>query len=286
MLRPVRAPRPNRPPDAPRRRRRLRTLLLACVFVVAPGAALAAMPSSGLEGLGKKVSDAELGEMRGKFVSANGVSYFGVELQTVWQTADQTTVAATMLVSINLAGGTPSPQILIGWSRDCTSCAASSVDIAGAGGAVTVFSVPTLNVGGLDTVQGAVQSQEIRGSDNVVQNAMSIAVLNNPTAIPTAGSGLTAVTSSSTESFSDGSAIHFIVRPNEVGVVLQGAGDSGLVRQAVNGDLNQVAQNVMLASDFNSIHNSVNITVGLDTIQLAEQISLQNAMSALKGRGF
>jgi hypothetical protein len=55
----------------------------------------------------------------------------------------------------------------------------------------------------------------------------------------------------------------------------------------VNGNLNQAAQHVILSSSNNVIDNRMNIVIGLDNLaQQATRLSVQNAMSTMKGHGF
>src|SRR4051794_2303295 len=116
-----------------------RLLLASAAFALigSMGAKAAlAEPLSGLEGLGRPVSDQELGTMRGKFVAPGGIAYFGIAMSSSWQGNDGITTSATLLFSINLAGaasGQVTPHVMISWSRDCAACGDSSMDLSGFG---------------------------------------------------------------------------------------------------------------------------------------------------------
>lgn len=282
----------------PRPRAPAKKLWLLCLATSFPVLAGFAPPSTGIEGLGVKVPDAELAEMRGKFINSRGVSFFGLQLQTSWQGTDGVTTYATVLFSVDfasLAGQAQgaAPRLLVGWSRACDGCGDSAMDVTtfGPAAADDYVAIDTsaggLPVGGLSTVQGAVQSQNISGSDNRVRNDMQIAVVP-ASALPTlkATEGLTEVTSSASETFSDGDAVHVLLGSNSLMLAMSSGQGPDAVRQGVDGVFSQAAQHVLLASDFNSIHNSIGITIGLNELMQADALRAQAALSAMKGRGF
>lgn len=266
-----------------------RALLVAFALASMPVQCAAQLPETGLEGFGTKVSDAELGEMRGKFISPAGVSYFGVSLHTSWQGADGITTFATLLFTVDFAGGGQGtvPQLLIGWSRDGDE----AMDVTGFGAAAADSYVAISNngivpVGGLAGVNGAVQSNEIAGSDNRVHNAMTIAVVPIGAVSAPDTSGLSAVTSTTTQNFADGDTVQFILEPGQIALALSGQGGMDAVRQSLDSDLGQAAQHVLLNSNFNTVNNHFGITVGIDELRQIDRISVDSALAAMKGRGF
>jgi hypothetical protein len=268
------------------------TLLIAGPLIIAAG-----LPDTGLEGVGRQLSDGELSDLRGKFIDPSGVSYFGLALQTSWQTIDGITTAATIMFNVNFANGATtltgaSPTLLIGWSRDCEGCGDPSLDVpvfgpAAADGyvAITPNGGP-VPVGGLASVEGAVQSQNIAGSDNRVLNNMSIAVVPADAVGAMNTAGLTPITSSTSANFADGDQIQFIVQPNEIALALSNAGGTDAVLQGVNGNLNQAVQHVLLGSDLNNINNRVGMTIGIDQLRQLDSARVNTALSAMKGHGF
>jgi hypothetical protein len=268
-------------------------LWMALLLASAPIVAGFTLPTTGIEGVGVEVADSELAEMRGRFVSADGISYFGLQLQTSWQGTDGITTYANVLFNVDFASGAgqsqgATPHLLVGWSRDGDS----SMDVVGFGpaaqnGYVAVVTSPgTMDVGGLNSVQGAVQSQNIAGAGNNVRNDMSIAVVPASSINRPNGQGLTEVTSGSSQTFSDGDAVHFILGSNAVGLALSSGDGPDGVRQNVDGVLNHAAQHVLLASDLNAVHNSMNITIGLNELRQMDSVRVDHALSTMKGRGF
>jgi len=261
--------------------------------------ALTAMspPATGIEGLGKPVSDAELSDMRGKFISPEGISYFGLQLQTSWQGQDGITTYATVLFNVDFANGASSgggtPHLLIGWSRDCDGCGDAALDVPGFGssaqdGYVAIVSngAGSSPVGGLQTVQGAVQTQQIAGADNHVLNDMKILVVPADQVHSMTPAGLSEITQSASKSFIDGDKVDFVLGSNQIALALSSGEGRDFVLQSVDGAEKQAAQHVVLNSDLNAIKNAVSITVGLDQLKQLDRPQVGNALSAMKGRGF
>lgn len=276
--------------DRPRGRhcvRRTAALTLACCTALLVGAS---PPESGLEGLGRTVSDGELADMRGKFVQPSGVHFFGIEILQTWQGPDGVTLQATLEFNVDFAGGgvnqaNATPRLQIGWSRSCDSCGDPSLDLRDpdAGGSVTLTQASdALPLGEFVTVNGLVQSQQIAGSDNGVRNIMrvDVAPASASSRVPEGGSDLD---TSATQVLANGDAIHFVVARNELGLAMTRGGD--VVRSGVGGPVNQVAQEVILQSNFNTIRNDIGITLGVDDVGMFDRIGVSGAMSAMKGRG-
>ena len=138
---------------------------------------------AGIEGLGTKVADEDLSQMRGKFATPNGIGYFGLEMSTSWQTPDGITTQARLAINFDFAGsgagGNPTPQVFVSWQRDEgeETLDVRSFGQQAQGGYVALTTSGAVPVGGLDTVHGAVQSQQIAGDDNSVRNAMTVAIV-------------------------------------------------------------------------------------------------------------
>ena len=269
----------------------LASAAFALISVVAPRPAFAES-FSGLEGLGKPVPDSELGTMRGKFVAPSGIAYFGIAMASSWQGADGITTFANLLFSIDFAGsGQPTPQLMISWSRDCSSCGDSSMDLSGFGPAASNSYVAltgngaTIPVGALDSTTGAVQTQQIAGSDNVSRNSMSIEIVPAGS-IANNTSGMTQLTAfgTQTQHFSDGDTLQFTFSDHGLGIAM--TDQNGALRQGVNGDVGQLGQNLLISGNNIVAGNSMNLIIGMDPAAAAQHLNIQNALSAMKGIGF
>ena len=160
-------------------------VLFASLTFASPS--FASEPTSGLEGLGKPVSDEALSDMRGKYVAPSGIAYFGILMNSSWQGANGVTTDATLLFSINFqaaANGSSNgmPVVMISWSHACATCGDSSMDVtnfspSSGNSYVAVTNGGSIPLGSLNTVNGVVQSQQIAGSDNQSRNAMSIEIV-------------------------------------------------------------------------------------------------------------
>jgi hypothetical protein len=268
--------------------------MIATALVMSSTAVANPPMNSGLEQFGAKVSDRQLGDMRGKFVRPGNISYFGISMATSWQNSDQITTSAVLLFSVAFANGAglggANPMVAVAWNRDCGGCADPAMDVAGFGPAaergylaVTATS-QLIPVGGLDSVHGAVQSQQIAGTDNRVTNAMQLAVVPSSMAHQMDSSQLQTLSQSTAENFADGSALGFVVSANQLGISMVSADGKSALRQGVDGTLNQASQHVLVGDNFNSISNAMTITIGIDGPPQGQSLPLDGALSALNDR--
>ncbi len=228
---------------------KMRRLLTACLLLLAGAVAApaCAAPLSGLEGIGTPVSDQTLDAMRGKFVAPEGVTYFGILMSSSWQGSDGITTSANFLLSIDFAAaaaGSSSgmPVVMVSWARQCTTCDDPSMDVSGfTPGANGYVAIP---VGGLNTVTGVVQDQQIAGSDNRSANVMSIVLVPSGSAVLNT-SGMTALApGQQSKTFTDGDTLQFSYSNQQLGLAM--TDQNGALRQSVNGNLGQVAQDILI----------------------------------------
>lgn len=258
----------------------------AAIFITAsPGTAQAEMVNPGDIGLGSaaRVTDARLSEMHGKFISADSISYFGITLQTLWQTSDGVITSARMALEVNFVGGDPMPRVTVGWIRDgdpsldvqsfSANAAPNYIAMGGGTGAQ-----------GLGSVNGAVQTNVIAGTDNRVGNAMSIAIVPATNLLSTAAGD--SITGSRTDTAPDGDKIQFVLSQGQFGMAITDAQGGGSVSQGVNQNPGQLAQSVLLAGTANVISNVMNVTIGVDQLRAMNDARVDNALSAMRGHGF
>ncbi|QFT76461.1 hypothetical protein [Erythrobacter sp. THAF29] len=242
---------------------------------------------SGLESLGREVADEELSDMRGKFIKADSVHYFGVEMVQSWTNADGLTMQATLQFSVDFANGASNlegatPSIQISWSRVCDECLDTDMDVADLS---AVGDTPTLlEVGRFETLEGLVQTQEIAGSDNRVLNKMHFSVVPASSIDSTIPEGSQSVLPGVSQIVDGDDQIQFQVARNELGISMSRGDES--VQQGVSGEMSQVAQHVILQSSLNTIRNEMAITVGVNDLATMRTHNIQSALSVMKGRGF
>lgn len=243
--------------------------------------------------LGVPVPDHQLDAMRGRFISPDAISYFGISMLTSWQDENGITTAARLAFNVDFlspaGSGSPVPRLLIGWERTGDS----AMDVAGVpDGYVAVTLGPDQALGGaeaagaLDTVGGAVQANVIAGADNVTRNSMQIAVVPRD-ALPTAGpQGLEAASGNTSVGFADGDQLQFRMEGNELGLVMTGGNGLDSTMQTVGGDLGQMLQQTMLQSDRNSVFNSSAIVFGVETARNLDRTQGSEVLLSMKGFGF
>lgn len=255
-----------------------------------------AVPLSGLEGIGQPVPDDALAGMRGKFVAPSGISYFGIQMASSWQGSDGITTSAILMFSIDFAhiagnSGTATPHLLISWSRECSACGDSTMDVSGFGPSASNGYVAlaggglAIPVGALNSATGVVQSQQIAGSDNQSHNALTIEIVP-ASAITPDTTGMTALAHPGSEShqFDDGDVVQFNYSSHQLGLTL--TDQNGALQQGVDGTFGQLAQHVLIDGSNVVASNSMNLMIGMDPSAAAQRLSIQNALATMKGQGF
>lgn len=246
-----------------------RLFVLAAPAAVALSGTPGAAQDTGL-GAAARASDAELETMRGKFIAADSVRFFGVTLHTLWQTGDGVVTAATLGLSLWLGDGSAAPEVVVSWTRDGD---------------------PGMNVAGFApdaashyVTAGAVQTSVIAGSDNAAANRMSLAIVP-ASSVATAGTG-GSFAGTTTGVAADGDTIRFNAANGQFGLAIHDAQGGGTVAQSITSAPGQLGQSILLTSDHNVVNNTMAVTLGIDHGQIAAGVNLGNALSAMKGHGF
>src|SRR5512139_4125285 len=60
-----------------------------------------------------EIADATLGDMRGRYISANQILYFGVEMRTVWNTAAGDVYGAALNIGIDRSTNSARPTTVV-----------------------------------------------------------------------------------------------------------------------------------------------------------------------------
>lgn len=214
-----------------------------------------------------ELSKQELSEIRGKFLSrSNGISFFGISMNTTWGRPSQSTHTVGMGLGINLANKN-SPNINI--SRG-----------GSIGDKVTNTPGPAINPA-LTQISGSAQNIQIAGNGNTVENKVELAVagpdsiasagiVHNTSPAPTQASPAptqVGAPANDVETFnSDGVVTRFSSTPNNVGYSI--ATESGTVVQQLGTNPlgnNALLQSASLAGHGQHIVNNIKMAVVLDT---------------------
>lgn len=239
--------------------------------------------------VGPPVPDEELAQIRGKFIQADSISFFGISMITSWQDESGVTTVARLMFNVdflaNSGTGKPDAKLMVGWVREGDP----AMDVTGSHAGYTPLIVgdEVVPVGGLGETKGAAQANIITGADNSALNGMQIALVPSSSLQKFQGDGLTPITGSTVQSFSDGDLLEFRLGANELGLVLTGnhGGDSSI--QSVGGEFSNLLQQTVLNSDGNAIFNNAAVIIGTDFNGSAfDAIRATEALSPMKGHGF
>lgn len=229
---------------------------LAGALVTLPLARAALPPDLNVFDHATVIADDELGHMRGKFVAAGQVMYFGVEMVTQWLASSGQAITASGVLQINLFGNTPQvsfvPTITVEQKAAMGGAAGQGSAVAGGGG-------------GLQDVTGVVQNIQVAGTSNGITNTIGINVQNasgQPALQPPSTGSLSASTTTVSGSVAsvglgnNGMTVAVAV-PDQGRAVQQ-------IRQVGMGG-GQVLQSVQLGGDVNQIHNRINLNVQMNS---------------------
>ncbi|MEE4338968.1 hypothetical protein [Erythrobacter sp.] len=264
------------------------TLLLAIPTqpLLAAGPDLSALADA------EPIADEELADMRGKFVTSDAVSFFGITMLTSWQDSSGVTTLAQLLFSVDFLpgaqGGAPTPQLMIAWSRAGETGGDPSMDVTDMHEGYTPYIPPqeAFGVGGLDTFSGAAQVNVIAGADNRSLNSMQVMVVPSSAVGALSQDGLTAIDGPAELAFADGDTLQFRLADNQLGIVMTGNDGFDSTSQLAGGDIGQVLQQTILNSNSNMIENRASVIFGIDALQNQQTVRVQEALSAMKGHGF
>lgn len=272
---------------AMRRGARATRFLATALLAASAVPTFAGMPDlSALSGA-SRVSDGELSEMHGKFVSPESVSYFGITMLSSWQDASGITTLANLVFSVNFlpnGGGRPVPQLLIAWSREGDP----AMDVTDTHEGYVPYIPPqdVLGVGALDTFAGAAQANIIAGADNSARNGMKVMIVPSSAVPSLTQEAMTSTSGPVDLVFADGDELHFQMDGNQVGIVMTGNGGLDSSSQLAGGKIGQLLQQSILKSDNNAIENRASVIFGVDAMQNTQLVRVQEALSAMKGNGF
>lgn len=215
-----------------------------------------------------ELSNAELSQLRGRYVLPDRVIHFGVTMNSVWQNSSGQALGA--MVSLRVDGGAQ-PSLHV-----------SFIDQPGNGTAVAAGTGQIIGGAGLNNIDGIVQSVRTAGDFNDAQNDLSIVVTQgNGTLAPAVG-----------ESWNGGGTFssdagNVVVRNHAGGlqIALQASGQ-GTSHQQIGGS--GISQQANISGGLNMVRNMAALTVALRDRPLG--LDLANCtweqMQALRPTGY
>jgi len=232
-------------------------LALAGIMAFAPIVNAAPLPSSEFSAYNdmEEISDGDLANMRGKFIGNNQVLYFGIDLVSQWQTPGGNLVTASATLNIDFSDDPNTPKV--------EYVPTISIVVKDAAPAQTGNTNTVAGGAGLTNVSGASQVIQVAGQSNSIQNGMTIKV-----DYTTAGQGgsinsaAQGQAGSISDTAADGTLATVTLSNNSLGVNITSPGQGEVLQQIRNQGLFQSAR---IGGDYNQIHNSMRMSVGMNS---------------------
>ncbi len=225
------------------------------------------------------VSDPKLAKMRGKYVaSTSQVVYFGVQMQSNWETPNGALLNAGATVAVNMTNSTPT----------VTFQPTASIVVNDNGTELTDTSGRSATSSGIDNISGVTQSIQSSGDFNSTSNLTRINFLSE---IPLEDALNGDINSASFEYDSNGTTMsgHSTLDDNSAVVHLEVDGQ-GVAEQSIRGSIQGatgkgVYQTIVTLGDRHRITNQLEMDVVLrsESEQFVQQQGLGSAIGNLRG---
>lgn len=190
-----------------------------------------------------EISDAELAQLRGRYVLPDRVIHFGVTMSTFWQNNAGQAIGAMVSLRVD---GQAQPSLYV-----------SYLDQPGDGNPVVPGSGQVIGGNGLAQVQGVSQSVRSAGDYNDALNDLSISVSRNGDdfSVPVGQAW-----SGSTQFSNAAGSVQITTHAGGLQLALDAAGQ-GLAQQQIGGG--NVLQQASINSSLNSVRNLAALNVAL-----------------------
>lgn len=225
-------------------------------------------PGNGLE----EISDAELGDMRGRYTPPDGntVAWFGVKMISTWQTTAGQVLEGTMALSMDLAK--PQPTVSFVPTVSITHVSAQPP-------APATDPVRHVDASGLANVAGVTQSVQVAGDSNLASNVTRLNVQDGGSA--PASSGGSSSPGAAT-AYADGASAVASFDGTSANVLLTIDGQGAVSQWIQNGS---IGQSVQLAADNQWVSNRMEIDLIRQSMAANTQLAQNVAQSIALARG-
>lgn len=218
-----------------------------------------------------ELSEAELSEIRGMYVSRSKIQYFGLSMATQWGAPSRITHNVGMSIAMRVDGDTPQLQIsrsgTLGEEVSSNSIKAAAVNPA------------------LEQIEGVVQSIEVAGVDNSIHNKVALNVIDQEAA-QASSQQLSLLSGRHTYQADSGVITDFSINDQKIGYTI--ATDKGVVTQALAyntiSNTNQLRQSANIFGNGQHIVNSVRLDVAFDNTQRLRSDNAYFGIRSLMGR--
>ncbi len=258
--------------------RNISRILLTVSLSIEATPLLAEFPDVGVFANAVELDDSELEQMRGKFVSTGQISYFGLEMQTQWQTGSGDVLSAGMKMDVNFPNAENSKPVVNLSPTVSIVTAPEKVDEPD-------FKIPVqpgltpgpdlkVSSNGLNNVVGVVQSIQAGGDENQINNSIEMdVVIESTSSNNTTSAALSLTPFSAQETTDDGSLALAGVSENSIqvytyvpnqGEIIQrisGANSAGgqiMQSSRVIGNEHRIVNTMTISANFSAASRSVN----------------------------
>lgn len=218
-----------------------------------------------------ELSETELSDIRGMYVSPSRVQYFGISMTTQWGTPSHSIHQVGMSVAMQVTKGVPHLDV----SRSGTL-----------GAEVASNQVKDADINpALEQIGGVVQGIQVAGVDNTIHNKLSVNMIDSP---PADRSG-------DTRDFSPGRQVYqtdngittdFSLSDKKLGYSI--STDEGIVTQALahnmTSNTNQLLQSANIFGSGHQIVNSIRLDVAFDNTSQLRTNSASFGIRSIMGR--
>lgn len=219
-----------------------------------------------------EIADASLADMRGRFISADQIVYFGVEMYTNWNTtAGEQVGAAALNIGIDRSNSSARPTVTVSSNVQTPN--------AGSGNGSAATSASQVSSRGLNQVQGVSQLVQVTGNGNRISNAADVCVGTQCAAVATLGG---AGGNNSISNPQSGATARAFVTPTGVGVSVAVA-NQGTASQSI-ASMTGIQQRAQVSGDALNIHNQLNMVIQMQTNSAAATASTNNLSQTMRSQ--
>ncbi len=247
--------------------RNISRILLIISLSVEVTPLFAEYPDVGVFANAVELDDSELEQMRGKFVSTGQISYFGLEMQTQWQTGSGDVLSAGMKMDVSLpnAGNSKpvvnlSPTVSIVTASDKVDEPDFKIPVQPG---LTPGSDLKISSNGLNNVVGVVQSIQAGGDENQINNSIEMdVVIESTSSNNTTSEALSLMPFFAQETTEDGSLALAGANENSIQVYTYVPNQGEIIQRisGANAAGGQIMQSARVIGNQHRIVNTMTIT--------------------------
>lgn len=234
----------------------------------------------------EEINDSELSKLRGRFVAGNKIAYFGVEMITSWKTG---------------AGEVITTGLTLGIEPSAHSSGSARTDFRPTISFYATSNYSELNRsedtegithnpggGGLEHVAGVVQSIQLAGDMNNIDNDFRLLITEGNSSghdeLSASADALSVELGGTTHYVSDsGNIVSSILSNNSIGIAVFVPGQGVSIQKISGGGIKNLMQSVSLGGSQNSIYNITSLNLRLGPTIPGNLGNISNALQQLRG---